>query len=312
MAEPVPPLPSGADFARQGTPSFLTPNANFYRIDTALVVPQVRAEDWTLRVHGMVDSELSLSYDDIRSRPLVERRVTLCCVSNPVGGPYVSTATFVGVELADLLEEAGVRPGARQLFSTSADGWTCGTPVGAALDRERGALLALGMNGEPLPLEHGFPARMVVPGLYGYVSATKWVVDMEVTTWNARRAYWLERDWAREAPVKTQSRVDRPRESATVGLGTVTAAGVAWAQPTGVEAVRVRLDDGPWREADLAADVSDDTWRMWRIDLEITEPGEHRVTCRAVDKSGSAQTGERAPVLPDGATGWHTVAFTAR
>ncbi|WP_040924819.1 molybdopterin-dependent oxidoreductase, partial [Saccharomonospora iraqiensis] len=309
---PAPPLPPGADFRRLGTPSFVTRNDAFYRIDTALVVPRVRPADWSLRIHGMVARELTLTWDDIRARELVERRVTLCCVSNPVGGPYVSTSAFTGVPLADLLAEAGVRPGAQQLFSTSADGWTCGTPIGAVTDRARGALLAVGMNRRPLPLEHGFPARLVVPGLYGYVSATKWVVDLEVTTWDARSAYWRERNWAREAPVKTQSRVDTPREGAEVPVGTVTAAGVAWAQPTGIDRVQVRLDDGPWVDADLAADVSDDTWRMWRADVRVRAPGQHRIACRAVDAAGRVQTGERAPVLPDGATGWHTVSFTAR
>ncbi|NIJ14747.1 DMSO/TMAO reductase YedYZ molybdopterin-dependent catalytic subunit [Saccharomonospora amisosensis] len=312
VARPAPPVPAGADFAGSGTPSFLTSNDSFYRIDTALVVPQVRAQDWTLRVHGMVERELTIDYADIRARPLVERTVTLCCVSNEVGGPYVSTANFIGIDLADLLAEAGVEPGAEQLFSTSADGWTCGTPVEAVTDGSRGAMLAIGMNGEPLPLEHGFPARMVVPGLYGYVSATKWVTDLELTTWQARRAYWLERGWAQRAPVKTQSRVDFPAASATVPTGTITVAGTAWAQSRGIAKVEVRLDEGPWRTAELSADVSDDAWRMWRIELELPRPGEYSVACRATDKSGYTQTGERAPVLPDGATGRHTVRFTAR
>lgn len=311
VARPAPPVPRGADFAGSGTPSFITGNDAFYRIDTALVVPQVRARDWTLRVHGMVEREVTFDYADIRDRSLVERTVTLCCVSNEVGGPYISTANFIGVDLADLLAEAGVRPGAEQLFSTSTDGWTCGTPVEAVLDRSRGAMLAIGMNGEPLPLEHGFPARLVVPGLYGYVSATKWVTDLELTTWQARRAYWIERNWARRAPVKTQSRIDSPKASATVPTGGLTVAGIAWAQSTGIAKVEVRLDGGPWREAELAADVSDNAWRMWRIEVDVPGPGEHSVACRATDKSGYTQTGERAPVLPDGATGWHTVPFTA-
>ncbi|PXY32771.1 molybdopterin-binding protein [Prauserella muralis] len=312
VARKAPPIPADADFAKLGTPTFLTPNDAFYRIDTALVVPQVRAEDWTLRIHGMVERELSFDYADIRGRPLVERTITMCCVSNEVGGPYISTANFIGVDLADLLDEAGVRPGAQQLFSTSADGWTCGTPVEDAMDRERGALLAIGMNGEPLPLEHGFPARMVIPGLYGYVSATKWVTDLELTTWDARRAYWLDRDWAREAPVKTQSRIDAPKGFQTVPPGRVVAAGIAWAQFTGIAKVEVRLDDGPWQEAELSADVNDNTWRMWQLELDVRRPGSHQLTCRATDKSGYTQTAERAPVLPDGATGRHTVTFTTR
>ncbi|MFC4001719.1 molybdopterin-dependent oxidoreductase [Prauserella oleivorans] len=307
---PAPPVPPDADFAKLGTPTFLTPNTDFYRIDTALVVPQVRADGWTLRLHGMVERELELSYDDVRARRLVERTITLCCVSNEVGGPLISTANFIGVDLGELLREAGVRPGAEQLFSTSADGWTCGTPLAVVLDRDRGALLALGMNGEPLPLEHGFPARLVVPGLYGYVSATKWVTDLEVTTWEARRAYWFERDWAREAPVKTQSRIDRPVAFGTLLAGRVVAAGIAWAQHTGIAKVEARLDSGPWREAELSTVVTDDAWRMWQIALDVPRPGNHRLTCRATDRSGYTQTPLRSPVLPDGATGWHEITFT--
>ncbi|MEU6641148.1 molybdopterin-dependent oxidoreductase [Saccharomonospora sp. NPDC046836] len=306
----APPIPADADFAKLGTPTFLTRNADFYRIDTALVVPQVRAEDWRLRIHGMVERELNLSYADIRSRPLVERTITLCCVSNEVGGPLISTAEFVGVDLARLLGEAGVRPGAQQLFSTSADGWTCGTPVEVVLEPGRGALLALGMNGEPLPLEHGFPARMIVPGLYGYVSATKWVTDLELTSWEARSAYWLRRGWAREAPVKTQSRIDSPKGFATVPAGRVVVAGIAWAQHTGIEKVEVRLDNGAWQEAELSTVVNEDTWRMWQLAVDVTQPGTHQLTCRATDRSGYTQTEQRAPVVPDGATGWHSVVFT--
>ncbi|PXY38146.1 molybdopterin-binding protein [Prauserella flavalba] len=311
-ARRVPPVPADADFAKLGTPSFLTPNENFYRIDTALIVPQVRAEDWSLRIHGMVERELTFTFDDIRDRRLVERTITLCCVSNEVGGSLISTANFVGVDLGELLREAGIRRGAQQLYSTSTDGWTCGTPLDVVLEPGRGALLAIGMNGEPLPVEHGFPARMVVPGLYGYVSGTKWVTDLEVTTWEARQAYWLERGWAREAPVKTQSRIDSPKGFATLSPGRVVVAGIAWAQHTGIEKVEVRLDRGPWREAELSTVVTDDAWRMWQVALDVTEPGSHQLTCRATDKSGYTQTEHRAPVVPDGATGWHTVTFTTR
>ncbi len=310
-ARPAPPIPAGADFAAQGTPAFLTANQDFYRIDTAIIVPQLRAADWTLRIHGMVERELTFSYADIRSRPLVERTITLCCVSNQVGGPYISTSNFLGVDLGDLLREAGIRPGAEQLFSTSEDGWTCGTPLAAALEPDRGALLAIGMNGEPLPVEHGFPARMVIPGLYGYVSATKWVREIEITTWDARRAYWLDRGWARRAPVKTQSRIDSPASGDELAAGRVVVAGIAWAQTVGIARVEVRLDEGEWQRAELGTEVNVDTWRMWRVELEVP-PGEHRVSCRATDRSGYVQTGERTGVVPDGATGWHTVAFTTR
>ncbi|GAB2995880.1 molybdopterin-dependent oxidoreductase [Saccharothrix stipae] len=305
---PAPAIPAGADFAAEGTPTFITPNEDFYRIDTALSVPRIRAEDWVLRVHGMVDRELTLRYDDLRRRDLVERTITMVCVSNEVGGPYISTANFVGVPLRDVLLEAGVRPGADQLFSTSADGWTAGSPVDVVLEQERGALIALGMNGEPLPLEHGFPARLVVPGLYGYVSATKWVVDLELTTFDAKRGYWLDRAWARKAPVKVMSRIDRPEGLATVS-GRVVATGVAWAQPTGVEQVEVRVDNGPWRTTTLSEDVNGSTWRMWRIELDLP-PGGHTIESRATDKSGTTQPQARVAPIPDGATGWHSIFFT--
>ncbi|WP_372664427.1 molybdopterin-dependent oxidoreductase [Amycolatopsis kentuckyensis] len=310
-ARTAPMIPADADFAKLGTPTFLTRNADFYRVDTALSVPQVRTEDWSLRLHGMVDREIRYSYGDIRNRPLVERTITMTCVSNEVGGTYVSTANFIGVDLADLLEEAGVRPGAEQLYSSSVDGWTSGSPVAAAMDRGRGAMLAIGMNGEPLPIEHGFPARLVIPGLYGYVSATKWVTDLEVTTWQARQAYWLKRGWSREAPIKTESRIDTPKGFETVPSGKVRVAGIAWAQHTGVEKVEVRLDDGPWREAMLSHEVNLETWRMWWIEFDVPSGG-HQVVCRATDKSGYTQTEDRAGTVPDGATGWHGINFTAR
>lgn len=305
---PAPPIPRGADFP--GTPRFLTSNRDFYRVDTALVsVPQVRAEDWLLRVHGLTDRTATFTYGDIRDRPLVERTITMTCVSNEVGGPYVSTANFVGVPLRDLLAEAGIRPGADQLFSTSVDGWTAGTPVEAVMDQNRGALLAIGMNGEPLPLEHGFPARMVVPGLYGFVSATKWVVDMELTTFDAKESYWRKRGWGVTAPIKTQSRIDTPRGFATVPAGPVTIAGVAWAQTIGIAKVEVRVDGGPWRTAELATEVNSQTWRMWRLSVDL-RPGQHKAEVRATDRRGRTQPADRVPPIPDGATGWHSTDFT--
>ncbi len=307
---PAPPIPAGADFASEGTPRFLTSNRDFYRVDTALVsVPQVRAEDWLLRVHGMVERTRTFTFADIRDRPLVERTITMTCVSNEVGGPYVSTANFVGVPLRDLLAEAGVRSGADQLFSTSVDGWTAGTPVDAVMDPNRGALLAIGMNGEPLPIEHGFPARMVVPGLYGFVSATKWVVDMELTTFDARESYWRKRNWAVKAPIKTQSRIDVPRGFATVPAGQVTIAGIAWAQTIGIAKVEVRVDGGSWRTAELATEVNSQTWRMWRIRVDLG-PGQHKAEVRATDRRGKTQPADRVPPIPDGATGWHSTDFT--
>ncbi|MEV7091922.1 molybdopterin-dependent oxidoreductase [Amycolatopsis sp. NPDC051045] len=309
-ARTAPPLPADADFAKLGSPPFVTPNADFYRIDTALVVPQIRTEDWSLRIHGMVDREVTFSYADIRNRPLVERQVTLTCVSNEVGGPLISNATWIGVDLTDLLAEAGVRAGAEQMFATSVDGWTCGTPANVALDPARGAMLAIGMNGEPLPVEHGFPARIVIPGLYGYVSATKWVKSLEFTRWDGRQAYWLSRGWAEQAPIKTASRIDTPNGFAGVTAGKVRLAGTAWAQHTGVAKVEVRLDQGEWRAATLSAEVSKDTWRMWWIELDVPK-GTHQAFVRATDQDGHAQTENRADPVPDGATGWHSITLDA-
>jgi DMSO/TMAO reductase YedYZ molybdopterin-dependent catalytic subunit len=307
----APPIPDGADFTGDGTPPFITPNADFYRVDTALSVPRLRAQDWRMRVHGMVDRELVLTYDDLLSRPLVEKTISLCCVSNEVGGPYISTADFIGVSLSDVLAEAGLRPGADQLATRSVDGWTCGTPVEDVMRPGSDALLAIGMNGEPLPAEHGFPVRMVVPGLYGFVSATKWLVDAELTTFADFDAYWVKRDWARRAPVKTMSRVDRPKAFEQVPAGRFVVAGVAWAQHRGVDKVEVRVDGGPWRATTLSTEVNVDTWRMWRAELDLPA-GSHTLEARATDRTGYTQTAERAEPIPDGAAGWHTIVFTAR
>ena len=309
--EPAAAAPAGADFAAVGTPTFITSNRDFYRIDTALRVPTHTAADFRLRVHGMVDKELRLTYDDLLARPLQQRTVTLACVSNPVNGDLISTANFVGVSLRELLLEAGVQPGADQLFSTSTDGWTCGTPTEVVLEPDRGAMLALGMNGEPLPFEHGYPVRMVVPGLYGYVSATKWLADLELTTFDRHQAYWLERGWAQKAPIKTQSRIDRPRGQDVVPPGGMTAAGLAWAQHRGISQVEVRLDGGPWRQAQLSTEVSSDTWRMWRADLDVG-PGNHSLESRATDATGALQTDQPAEPIPDGATGWPMITFVVR
>lgn len=306
----APEIPFGADFSREGTPPFLTPNEKFYRVDTALSVPRLRAEDWRLRVHGMVDHEMVLTYDDLLRRPLEEKTITLVCVSNEVGGPYISTANFIGVSLPDLLRDAGVRPGADQLATRSVDGWTCGTPVESIMAPGSNAMLVVGMNGEPLPLERGFPVRMVVPGLYGYVSATKWLVDAELTTFDAFDPYWAQRGWGKKAPVKVMSRIDRPKAFERVPAGRFVVAGTAWAQHVGVDRVEVRVDGGPWREATLATEVNVDTWRMWRVELDLKE-GNHTVECRATNRKGYTQTNERAAPVPDGATGWHSMVFTS-
>jgi DMSO/TMAO reductase YedYZ molybdopterin-dependent catalytic subunit len=287
---------------------FLTPNGDFYRIDTALSFPRVDLKKWRVDITGMVDTPLSFSYDELLAMPQQERVVTLCCVSNEVGGEYVGNAVWQGVMLRDVLEQAGVQAGAEQVFSTSLDGWTCGFPVEAALDG-RDAMLVVGMNGSTLPLEHGYPVRLVVPGLYGYVSATKWLQQIELTTWD-RQGYWVPRGWGRLGPIKTQSRIDVPRANAKIVAGPQKIAGVAWAQHTGVEAVEVRIDDGPWQAARLATDVSDDAWRQWVLDWDAPA-GDHTITVRATDKGGATQTEERAPVAPDGATGWHAIRVKA-
>ncbi|RJK97154.1 molybdopterin-dependent oxidoreductase [Vallicoccus soli] len=309
-ASPAPPLPAGVEVAADGVAPFVTPNRSFYRVDTALVVPQVRAEDWSLRVHGMVERELRLDFAELLARPLLERDITLTCVSNEVGGPLVGSARWLGAPLADLLAEAGVRSGATQLVARSVDGMTIGTPVSAVMDG-RDALLAVGMNGEPLPAQHGFPVRMVVPGLYGYVSACKWLVDLELTTFDAYDAYWVDRGWAEEAPIKVSSRIDTPKAFARVEPGTtVPVAGVAWAQTRGIARVEVRVDGGPWQEARLGASAGDDTWRQWVWPWAVEGGGSHTLQVRATDADGVVQVEERATPFPSGSTGWHSVVVT--
>jgi DMSO/TMAO reductase YedYZ molybdopterin-dependent catalytic subunit len=303
-------VPAGADLAVPQQAPWRTPNGDFYRIDTALAVPAIAPADWRLRVTGMVDRELELTYDDLVERQLTEAWVTLCCVSNEVGGDLIGNAWWSGVRVADVLAEAGVQDGADAVKQTSDDGWTCGTPLEALTD-DRDALLALAMNGRPLPVEHGFPVRMVVPGLYGYVSATKWVTELEVTRFDDFSAFWTDRGWGERGPVRTQSRVDVPRANDRITAGDVVVAGVAWAQHTGVERVEVQLDGGGWREVDLARVPTVDTWVQWRGVLPV-EPGAHRLAVRATDRSGYTQTGARRDVVPDGATGWHTIDFTAK
>ena len=301
----LPPPPEGSDLDVPGVAPFLTPNPDFYRVDTALFVPAIDAATWTLRVHGMVERELTLDYEELLARTMIERDITLACVSNEVGGPYVGNARWIGAPLADLLREAGVREEASQIVSRSADGFTIGTPTAIAMDG-RDAMLAVSMNGEPLPLEHGFPVRMVVPGLYGYVSATKWLVELELTTLDAYDAYWIQRGWAKEAPVKTQSRIDTPVYRARLAPGPVAVAGVAWAQHRGIERVDVRVDDGGWEEAELGAADTIDTWRQWVYRWDAA-PGSHALAVRATDGEGDTQTASRAAPFPDGATGYHTI-----
>ena len=300
---------AGTDLGITGITPFVTSNENFYRVDTALVVPKVDAEDWRLRIHGMVDREFEMDMAQLLDRPLVERDITLACVSNEVGGHYIGNARWTGALLRPILEQAGVHKNADQLVSRSADGFTAGTPTSVVMDG-RDAMLAVAMNGRALPLAHGFPVRMVVPGLYGYVSATKWLVDLELTTFDAYDAYWIERGWARRAPIKTMSRIDTPRGS-RVDAGEVPIAGVAWAQHKGIERVEVQIDDGPWNQAKLAAEDTVDTWRQWVYRWNATR-GRHTIAVRATDKTGYTQTQERVPPIPNGATGWHTVEVDVR
>ncbi|MFI1934293.1 molybdopterin-dependent oxidoreductase [Streptomyces sp. NPDC020330] len=313
-ASPARPVPAGVQVRARGISPFTTPNDSFYRVDTALVVPKVDADSWRLRIHGKgVRRDLEFTYQDLLERPLIEREITLTCVSNEVGGPYVGHARWIGVRLADLLREAGVKPPSRrgpadQLVARSVDGMTLGTPVEDVMDG-RDAMLALGMNGEPLPFVHGFPVRMVVPGLYGYVSACKWIEDIELTTFDAYDPYWVKRDWAREAPIKTQSRIDTPKPFGRPEAGTVMVAGVAWAQHRGIEKVEIRVDDGPWRPAQLAEEATVDTWRQWSYPWKAT-PGVHTLTVRATDGTGELQTEERTGTVPDGASGRHSVVVT--
>ena len=306
---PAPPVPPGVQPKDVALPSFVTDNADFYRIDTALLVPQVSRADWRLRIHGMVDRETTYSFDDLTAFEVVEKAVTLTCVSNPVGGDLIGNAVWRGYRVRDLLARVGIHRDADMVLSTSTDGFTAGTPVEALTDG-RESLLAIAMNGEPLPVEHGYPARLVVPGLYGYVSATKWVTDLELTRFDRAEAYWTRLGWSARAPIKTESRIDVPRGGQRVAVGPVTFGGVAWAQQRGVRAVEVRIDDGPWQTAELSANYSNDTWRLWSYRWTAT-PGSHTMSVRATDNTGAVQTSEQTPVMPDGATGWHTVVFSA-
>ncbi|WP_369201927.1 molybdopterin-dependent oxidoreductase [Streptomyces sp. PU-14G] len=305
------PVPRGAELDIDGLSRFVTSNNRFYRVDTLLRVPKLSAADWSLRIHGKgVRNALTLDYDQLLDRGLVERDITLTCVSNQVGGEYVGNARWLGVPLAPLLREAGVRPPSKggpadQLVARSQDGMTLGSPVDTVMDG-RDAMLAVGMNGEPLPFEHGFPVRMVVPGLYGYVSACKWLRELELTSFDDFDVYWVKRDWGRRAPVKTQSRIDTPGPLADLKAGKVAVAGVAWAQHRGIDRVEVRVDNGPWHTARLAEEDSRDTWRQWVWEWDAT-PGSHELQVRATDRTGRTQTAARVGTVPDGATGRHSV-----
>ena len=298
--------PVGAELKVPGTPPWRTPPKDFYRIDTALTLPLIEPSEWRLRIHGMVDKEMTLTYQDLLDRGLSEAWITISCVSNEVGGDLIGNTIWSGVPIKGILEEAGIKPGADALLSKSQDGWTAGTPLEALVDG-RDAMLAVAMDGEPLPIEHGFPVRQVVPGLYGYVSATKWVIDWEITRFQDFSAYWTDRGWSPQGPIKTESRIDTPGGKAKAGA--VKVAGIAWAQRRGVEAVEVRVDGGAWNKATLAKVPNVDTWVQWVWDWQA-DAGDHRLEVRATDSTGTPQTAKRADVLPDGATGYDAAFVT--
>ena len=309
-AVPAPPLPAGSNLNIPGLSSFITPDSSFYRVDTALLAPQVAPASWQLRIHGMVQREVTINFAELLRRPLIETYVTLTCVSDPVEGPYVGNAKWLGASLADLVRQARPLAGADQLLCTSIDGFTSGTPLQVVLDG-RNALLAIAMNGTALPVVHGFPARMVVPGLYGYVSATKWVIDIEVTTFASAVAYWAQHGWSQQAPIKTESRIDVPTAGATLAAGRVQVAGVAWAQHKGVAAVEVRVNGGEWHEARLAAVPDIDTWRQWVWEWTAT-PGTYTLEARATDATGYTQTAVQTGPPPNGSSGYPSAQVTVR
>ena len=295
-------IPAGVDFKIDGITPYVTPTDGFYRVDTAFVPPNVTSQEWGLKIHGLVDNEISINYADLVARPQIERTITLTCVSNPVGGDYAGNATWIGARIDDLLKEAGPNGGADCVLCTSKDGFTLTAPLDALTDG-RDAMLAVAMNGEVLPIAHGFPVRMVVPGLYGYVSATKWVVDMKLSKFSQESAYWTQRGWADHGPIKTATRIDVPKAFAQFPAGDVMIGGVAWAQHRGINKVEVQVDDGPWVAAELAGDASIDTWRQWKYTWKATS-GTHSVQARATDGTGAVQTSTVADVLPNGASGY--------
>jgi DMSO/TMAO reductase YedYZ molybdopterin-dependent catalytic subunit len=303
-----PDLPTGASLDVPGITPIVVPNEQFYRIDTSLVAPRVDATTWALTLKGMVDRETTLTYDDLLAMPQFEQYVTIACVSNRVGGSLVGNALWSGVDLRAVLDTAGVQPGADQIVGRSVDGFTVGFPTAWAMDPVRQPMIALGMNGVPLPIDHGFPARLIIPGLYGYVSATKWLSEIELTTWDGFDAYWVPLGWAKEAPILTQSRIDVPRAGSTLTAGTQTdIAGVAWAPDRGVSRVDVSIDGGDWQPAEVSVPLNDATWVQWRLRWTAADPGDHEIRVRATDGEGVTQTAEVTAPAPDGARGYHTI-----
>jgi DMSO/TMAO reductase YedYZ molybdopterin-dependent catalytic subunit len=308
-AKAAAPVPTGAELGVPGITPYVTPNEEFYRIDTSLQVPVIDPDGWRLTITGMVENEVAITYAELLAKPLVEHFTTLTCVSNEVGGDLAGNARWLGYPIRELLAQAKPLAGADMVLSTSDDGWTAGTPLTALTDPDREAILAIGMNGEPLPIEHGFPVRMVVPGLYGYVSATKWVVNLKLTTYEKDQAYWTPLGWSAKGPIKIASRIDVPTRP--VDAGTVAVAGVAWAQHTGISRVEVQVDQGPWLQAEIADTTGPDTWRQWKYPWAATS-GTHRIAVRATDANGTLQTAALAPPAPDGATGYHSISVKVR
>lgn len=302
-------VPEGANWEIDGLSPIITPNGDFYRVDTALTVPNVDPTTWRLQIEGMVDTPVELSFDDLVNMGLDEYGVTLTCVSNEVGGNLVGNAIWTGVPIRDVLRMAGVQADADMVLSESVDGYTASTPLSALTDDNLDAIFAVAMNGEPLPFEHGFPVRMVVPGLYGYVSATKWVTKLTVTRFDKDEAYWTPRGYAAEAPIKLSSRVDTPKIGTPVPAGTVVIAGMAWAQPVGVQKVEVQIDNGDWQETQLSTPINDQSWVQWRLEW-AAEAGSHYIAVRATDKQGNLQIQEQAPIAPDGSSGWQRTLVT--
>jgi DMSO/TMAO reductase YedYZ molybdopterin-dependent catalytic subunit len=312
-ASPAPPLPPGADLAKtvRGVTPLVTANRDFYRVDTAITVPQIRPGDYQLSLSGMFDHTRTFTLQDLFGRrDLVERDITLTCVSNEVGGRLAGTARWLGVPLGAFLRENGVRSDSTQLVCRSVDGMTIGASTKAALDTED-AMLAFGMNGEPLPTEHGFPVRMIIPGLYGYVSACKWLTSIEASTFEAFDPYWVRRGWTAQAPIKVASRIDTPAPLRTFTAGRRPIAGVAWAQTRGIGTVEVQVDDGPWQQAQLSPETDADMWRQWMLPYDFPA-GTHTLTVRATAANGEVQTSDRASPFPNGSSGWHSIQVIAR
>lgn len=302
---PLTALPTGLEGKVKGISQFRTPTKDFYRVDTALVIPRIDVDNWKLEIDGKVDNKLTITFDELLKMPMIEKDITLNCVSNEVGGPYISSTRWLGVRVRDLLERAGVQDGVDQILSESTDGMTISTPIEALTD-DRDAIIAVAMDGEPLPARHGFPARMVTPGLYGFVGATKWLTKLTATTYAADQAYWTKRDWLIDGTVKTQARIDTPAGLATQPAGKIAVGGVAWAQRRGITEVEVRVDGGPWEKATLGPDGGTDYWRQW-FWVWDAKPGRHDLTVRAKDGTGEFQTEKRADPFPGGASGWHSI-----